>query len=59
MEKSEIESEKREMSEIEDKKFKTLHVINKLASAEENKGEYELFGELIATDLKALKENKK
>ena len=47
------------MSEIEDKKFKALHVINKLASAEENKGEYELFGELIATDLKALKENKK
>ena len=59
VEKSEIESEKREMSEIEDKKFKALHVISKLASAEENKGEYELFGELIATDLKALKENQK
>ena len=46
------------MSEIEDKKFKALHFINKLASAEENKGEYELFGEFIGTDLK-LNENKK
>ena len=39
-------------SEIEEEEFKALQVINKLASAEENKGEWEIIGELIATELK-------
>ena len=45
---------KRETSEIEEEELKALEVINKLASAEENKGECEIFGELVATELKAV-----
>ena len=45
---------KREKSVIEEEEFKALQVINKLASAEENKGECGIFGELIATELKTL-----
>ena len=45
---------KREKSEIEEEELRALEVINKLASAEENKGECEIFGELVATELKAL-----
>ena len=45
---------KREKSEIEEEELKALEVINKLASAEENKGECEIFGELVTTELKAL-----
>ena len=44
---------KREDSEIEEEELKALEVINKLASAEENKGGCEIFGELVATELKA------
>ena len=45
---------KREKSEIEKEELKALEVINKLASAEENKGGCEIFGELVATELKTL-----
>ena len=46
---------KREKSEIEEEELnKALEIINKLVSAEENKGECEIFGELLATELKAL-----
>ena len=45
---------KREKSEIEEEELKALEVINKLASAEENKVECEIFGELVTTELKAL-----
>ena len=54
MEKTKLKVRKREKSEIEEEEFKALQVINKLASAEENKGECEIFGELIATELKTL-----
>ena len=43
-----------EKSEIEEEELKALEVINKLASAENNKGECEIFGGLLATELKAL-----
>ena len=52
MEKTKLTVRKREKSEIEEEEFKALQVINKLASAEENKGEWEIFGELTATELK-------
>ena len=54
MEKTKLKVRKREKSEIEEEEFKALQVINKLASAEKNKGECEIFGELIATELKTL-----
>ena len=41
MEKTKLKVRKREKSEIEEE-FKALHVINKLASAEENKGKCEI-----------------
>ena len=44
---------KREKSEMEEE-LKSLEANNKLASAEENKGECEIFGELVATELTAL-----
>ena len=50
---------KREKSEIEEEEFKVLQVINKLASAEENKGKCEIFGELIATELKTLNQKQR
>ena len=37
MEKTKLTVRKREKSEIEEEEFKALQVINKLASAEENK----------------------
>ena len=46
-------------SEIEEEEFKALQVINKLASAEENKGKCEIFGELIATELKTLNQKQR
>ena len=42
MEKTKLKVRKHEKSEIEEEEFKALHVINKLASAEENKGKYEI-----------------
>ena len=50
---------KNEKSEIEIEEFKARQVINKLASAEENKGECEIFGELIATELKTLNQKQR
>ena len=44
---------KREKSEMEEE-LKSLEANNKLASAEENKGECDIFGELVATELTAL-----
>ena len=44
---------KREKSEMEEE-LKSREANNKLASAEENKGECEIFGELVATELTAL-----
>ena len=38
MEKTKLTVRKREKSEIEEEEFKALQVINKLASAEKNKG---------------------
>ena len=40
--KTKLKVRKREKSEIEEEEFKALHVINKLASAEENKGKCEI-----------------
>ena len=40
--KTNLKVRKREKSEIEEKEFKALQVINKLASAEENKGKCEI-----------------
>ena len=51
MEKTKLTVRKREKSEIEEEEFKALQVINKLASVEENKGECEIFGEIIATSM--------
>ena len=42
MEKTKLTVRKREKSEIEEEEFKALQVINKLASAEENKGKCEI-----------------
>ena len=50
---------KLEKSEIEEEEFKALQVINKLASAEENKGKCEIFGEIIATELKTLNQKQR
>ena len=57
IEKTKLKVRKLEKSEIEEDEFKALQVINKLASAEEIKGECEIFGELTVTELKTL--NKK
>ena len=54
MPKTELKVRKREKSAIEEEELKALLAINKLASAEENKGKCEIFGELIATELKIL-----
>ena len=54
MPKTELKVRKREKSAIEEEELKALPAINKLASAEENKGKCEIFGELIATELKIL-----
>ena len=54
MEKTKLKVRKCEKSEIEEEEFKALQDINKLASAEENKGECEIFGELLATELKTM-----
>ena len=58
-EKTKLKVRKREKSEIKEEEFKSLQVINKLASAEENKGECEIFGELIATELKTLNQKQR
>ena len=50
---------KREKSEIEEEEFQALQVINKLTSAEKNIGEHEIFGELIATELKTLNQKQR
>ena len=47
------------MSKIEEEELKAFKAISKLASVEENKGECELFGELIATELKALSQKQR
>ena len=52
IEKTKLKVRKREKSEIGKEEFKALQVIDNLASAEESKGECEIFGELIATGLK-------
>ena len=54
MEKTKLKVRKREKSVIEEEEFKTLQVINKLAAAEENKGEREILGDFITTELKTL-----
>ena len=59
MKKTKLKVRKREKSKIEEEKCKALHVINKLASAEENKGEYEIFGELIAREWKTLNQKQR
>ena len=59
IEKTKMKVRKREKLEIEEEEFKALQVINKLASAEENKGECEIFGELIATELKSLNQKQR
>lgn len=53
-----VQTNKREKTDIEKEELKALQVINKLASAEENKGECEIFGELIAAELKTLDQRK-
>ena len=45
---------KREKSKVEEEELKAFQAISKLASIKENKGECEIFGELIATELKSL-----
>ena len=59
MEKTKLTVRKREKSEIEEEEFKALQVINKLASGEENKGECEIFGELIATELETFSQKQR
>ena len=54
IEKTKSKVRKREKSENEEGEFKALQVINKLASAEEIKGECKIFGELTVTELKTL-----
>ena len=43
MEKTKLKVKRREKSEIEEEEFKALQVINELASAEESKGECEIY----------------
>ena len=57
MEKTKLKARKCEKSEKEE--FKVLQVIDKLASAEKNKGECEIFGELTATKLKTLNQKQR
>ena len=52
-EQAKTKGNKREKREIEEE-FKAVQVINKLASVSENKSECEIFGELIAAELKIL-----
>ena len=60
MEKTKLKVRKREKSKIEEEEeFNALQVINKLASAGEKKGECEIFGEPIATDLKTLNQKQR
>ena len=59
MEKTKLKARKCEKSEIEEEEFKVLQVIDKLASAEKNKGECEIFGELTATKLKTLNQKQR
>ena len=59
MEKTKLKVRKHEKSEIKEEEFKLLQVINKLVSAEENKGECEIIGELIATELKLLNQKQR
>ena len=58
MEKTKLKVREREKFEIEEE-FKALQVINKLALAEESKGECEIFGELIATEFKTLNQKQR
>ena len=59
MEKTKLTVRKCEKSEIEEEEFKALQVIDKLASGEENKGECEIFGELIATELETFSQKQR
>ena len=59
IEKTKLKVRKLEKSEIEEDEFKALQVINKLASAEEIKGECEIFGELTVTELKTLNQKQR
>ena len=59
MEKTKLKVRKCEKSEIEEEEFTALQVINKLASAEGNKSECEIFGELIATELETLNQKER